>query len=185
MRGTARVLSLTDRGERRGAVLTLERTITDAASGTCICRLEQTVLLRGNGGFGGPPPEPVPAAVPFGAPEVVAHVGISRRAALIYRLSGDWNPLHLDPAVAVQAGFDGPILHGLASYGIAGVAVSRALGRDPAALAHLACRFSGVVMPGDTLTINIRRNAADAARFEAFFGERKVLDAGTIAWRRA
>ena len=185
VRGTARVLSLTDRGAGRGAGLVLERTITDAASEIRYCRLEQTLLLRGDGGFGGLPPEPAPTTEPFGKPDVVAQVSTSPRAALIYRLSGDWNPLHLDPAVAAKAGFDRPILQGLASYGIAGAAVSRALGHDPAVLSELSCRFSGVVLPGDTIAFNIQREGAQAARFEAFVGERKVLDGGTIAWRQA
>lgn len=185
VRGSARVLSLTDRGEGRGAALVLERTISDATSGTCYCRLEQSLLLRGNGGFGGPPPEPSLAVAPSGEPDLIAEVATSPRAALIYRLSGDWNPLHFDPAVAKAAGFDRPILHGLASYGVAGVAVSRALGRDPAALSQLSCRFSGVVLPGDRLTFRIWRDGVQAPQFEAFVGSRKVLDAGTIAWRLA
>lgn len=185
MRGTARALSLTDRGEGRGAVLVLERTISDTTTGACYCRLEQTLLLRGDGGFGGPAPEPGAAVKPLGESDVVAEFPTCSRTALIYRLSGDWNPLHLDPAIAARAGFERPILQGLASYGIAGVAVSRALGLDPVGLSELACRFSGVVLPGDTIAFRIWRDGVKAARFEAFVGERKVLDAGTIAWRRA
>lgn len=183
VRGEAQVVSLTDRGPGKGAVLVLERRIADAASGTLYCRLRQTLLLRGDGGFGGEPAQRDETAMPLGKPDLVASFATSARAALIYRLSGDWNPLHLDPAVAAQAGFSRPILQGLASYGIAGAAVSRALGRDPAGVSLLACRFSGVVLPGDELQFQVWRDGADAARFTAHVGTRKVLDAGEIAWR--
>jgi len=85
--------------------------------------------------------------------------------------------------VARAAGFERPILQGLASYGIAGVAVSRAVGRDPAALSRLACRFSGLVLPGDELEFQIWQRAGAAASFAAYVGTRKVLDGGEITWR--
>ncbi len=182
--GTAQVVSLTDRGEGRGAVLTLERTIADAASGAIYCRLRQTLLLRGDGGFGGPPDPRSEWALPARAADATADFATSPRAALIYRLSGDWNPLHLDPAIAAKAGFPRPILQGLASYGIAGAAISRALGRDPAAVALLACRFAGIVLPGDVLRFSVWRSETDnTAQFVAHVGERKVLDGGEIGWR--
>ena len=183
VRGEAQVTSLTDRGEGKGAVLVLERRIFNADGGELLCRLQQTLLLRGNGGFGGPPAPRSVDALPEREPDLTARFATSPRAALIYRLSGDWNPLHLDPAVAAKAGFPRPILHGLASYGVAGVAISRALGRDPARLRLLACRFSGVVMPGDELEFHIWRDGDQAARFAAYVGPNKVLDAGEIAWR--
>lgn len=181
--GEASVVSLTDRGEGRGAVLVLERRIGDAASGALMCRLRQTLLLRGDGGFGGLQPSPEPVRVAPEQHDAALRVPISPRAALIYRLSGDWNPLHLDPGVAEQAGFARPILHGLASYGIAGIAASRALGRDAAAVSLLACRFTGVVLPGDTLDFHLWREGEHGARFRAMVGERKVLDDGEITWR--
>lgn len=184
VQGTARVLSLTDRGEGRGAVLVLEREIRNAETGALHCRLQQTLLLRGDGGFGG---DPAPRGAKFEPATPAGNVGtyaVSRRAALIYRLSGDWNPLHLDPAFAAKAGFDRPILQGLASYAIAGVAVSRALGRDPAQVSRLACQFSGIVLPGDDITFEIWNAADDTARFRALVGDRKVLDDGTIDWKR-
>lgn len=183
VRGTARVVSLTDRGPGRGAVLVLERQIVDAASSVLYCRLRQTLLLRGDGGFGGAPASRETPRMEDRPADANWQVGTSRRAALVYRLSGDWNPLHLDPQVSAKAGFARPILHGLASYGIAGIAVSRALGRDPAAVALLACRFSGVVTPGDALQFRIWREPSGAARFVAQTGGRTVLDNGEISWR--
>ncbi len=185
VRGEAEVMSLTDRGEGKGAVLVLERRISDAATGTLYCRLHQTLLLRGDGGFGGAPALRNDEPMPSDAPDTVANIATSPRAALIYRLSGDWNPLHLDPRLAAQAGFARPILQGLASYGMAGAAVSRALGHDPAALSKLACRFSGVVLPGDELSFKVWKQGEASARFCAFVGERKVLDDGKIEWRSA
>lgn len=181
--GSARVISLTDRGEGKGAVLVLEREISDADSGTLYCQLHQTLLLRGDGGFGGPAAQRDPAFAPEAVPDLVVQVPTSSRAALIYRLSGDWNPLHLDPDIATRAGFSRPILQGLASYGIAGAAISRALGRDAATLARLSCRFSGAVLPGDELEFRLWRTDTCGARFTAHVGTRKVLDAGEIAWR--
>lgn len=185
--GTAKVISLTDRGEGRGAVLVLERTIADAASGALYCRLHQTLLLRGDGGFGGPADPRSSWTQPERAPDVVAEFATSPRAALIYRLCGDWNPLHLDPAIAAKAGFPRPILQGLASYGIAGAAISRALGRDAAQTNELSCRFAGIVLPGDTLRFSVWQDEPNRARFVAHVngdaGERKVLDGGEIAWR--
>ncbi|MDR6834090.1 MULTISPECIES: MaoC/PaaZ C-terminal domain-containing protein [unclassified Sphingopyxis] len=180
--GTAKVVSLFDRGGGRGAVLELERRIADAASGEAYCTLRQTLLLRGNGGFGGPPPPASSSVIPDVEPSAHASVPLSTRAALIYRLSGDWNPLHIDPAFARSAGFDRPIMHGLGSYGVAGAAVARALGRDPATLSHLACRFSGIVLPGDTLQFTIWPTS-DGAAFRAHVGDRLVLDEGQAAWR--
>lgn len=185
VRGTAQVTSLTDRGAGRGALLVLERTIRAAESGTPYCRLRQILLLGGDGGFGGPPePRREPPRHDL-EPIAEAHVDTSPRSALIYRLSGDWNPLHLDPAVAAQAGFARPILHGLASYAIAGLAVSRAVGRNPAVVARLACRFSGVVFPGDRLTFKIFADRDGATHFSAYVDDRKVLDRGEIAWTDA
>ena len=182
VRGSARVLSLTDRGEGKGAVLVLERRIADADSGALYCRLEQTLLLRGDGGFGGPPAPRSDAAPPEGPPDAEAQFATSPRAALIYRLSGDWNPLHMDPDAAAQAGFARPILQGLASYAIAGVAVSRALDRTASSVSRLACRFAGAVMPGDALQFSVWRAGDNAARFVAHVGDRKVLDGGEIEW---
>ena len=182
--GTARVLSLTDRGEGRGAVLVLEREIRNAETGALHCRLQQTLLLRGDGGFGGDPAPRGAKFEPGAQPDSVGTYAVSPRAALIYRLSGDWNPLHLDPEFAAKAGFARPILQGLASYAISGVAVSRALGRDPACVSRLACQFSGIVMPGDDITFEIWNAGDDTARFRALVGDRKVLDDGTIEWKR-
>lgn len=177
--GTARVVALTDRGIGKGAVLTVERNIRDAASGLALCTLRQTLLLRGDGGFGGTVPERAASGIPDRTADLTASTTLSPRAALIYRLSGDWNPLHVDPATARAAGFNRPIMHGLGSYGIAAVAVSRAAGASPRDIKQLACRFSGVVMPGDSLDFRIW-HVFGAFAFTAYVGDRKVLDDGLL-----
>ncbi len=179
--GRARIVSLADRGPGRGAVLVLERNIHDAASGVHYSTLQQTLLLRGDGGFGGSPPKSAPAVIPDREPDNRAVVPVSPRAALIYRLSGDKNPLHADPDIARRAGFDRPILHGLASYAMAGVAVARACGHPPTHVSALQCRFSGVIFPGDAVEFRIWRDS-DRAMFQAFVGERKVLDQGVVSF---
>ena len=181
VKGTANVVSLTDRGEGRGAVLVLEREIANADTDAVHCRLRQTLLLRGDGGFGGPAAAREAKFEPEGAPDAFGRYPISPRAGLIYRLSGDWNPLHLDPAFAAKAGFSRPILHGLASYAIAGYAVSRALGWDTATIRSLACKFAGIVFPGDVLNFEIWTNGKAMARFRASVDEKLVIDCGTIS----
>ena len=179
----AKVISLTDRGEGRGAVLVLERQIEDQATGQLLCRLHQTLMLRGDGGFGGKPSQRPERLIPERDPDHVTSFETSPRAALIYRLSGDWNPLHIDPETAKKAGFERPILHGLASYGIAGLALSRAMGCDPSNLNELGCSFSGVVTPGDDIRFDIWKQEDQSCVFRGFVGDRKVLDNGKISWR--
>ena len=176
---TARIASVVDRGVGRGAEVVVERTIADTTTGAIYCVLEQTLLLRGNGGYAASPvpraPRPDP---PTRAPDTRLTLPTSPRAALIYRLSGDRNPLHVDPAIARSAGFERPILHGLASYGMAGWAVLRAFAAgDPARLASLSLRFSSPVLPGETLDVSCWASGKRVI-FNARVGERVVLDQG-------
>ena len=180
--GTASVASLADRGADRGAELVVERHISDAATGRALCSLRQTLLLRGDGGYGGAPPVRSPQALPDHAPDYFTQVTLSPRAALIYRLSGDWNPLHLDPRAAQAAGFDRPIMHGLGVYGTVAAALCRVLGRSPLALQRLACRFSGLVMPGDSLDLRIW-GLGNGYIFNSAVAGRRVLDHGLLELR--
>jgi acyl dehydratase len=180
--GESRIREVADRGAHAGAVVVVERRIKDARTDAPLCTLAQTLLLRGNGGFGGQAPLRARESAPDSPPDFETHASTSSRAALIYRLSGDMNPLHADPSVAARAGFERPILHGLASYGLAGVTVARALGRSPAEIASLSTRFAGVVYPGDTLTFSIWRTE-NGALFRARCGERMALDGGVMSFR--
>lgn len=151
--GRTRVTGVIDKGEGRGALVLTERKITDAASGELLCTLTSTTFCRADGGFGGPASSaPVIHVLPERTPDVTLDRPTDLRAALIYRLSGDYNPLHAEPAVASAAGFKRPILHGLATYGIAGWAVVKQVcGGDPAAMQSLDVRFSSPVYPGETI----------------------------------
>ena len=183
--GTARVASLADRGPDRGAELVVERHISEAATGRALCSLRQTLLLRGDGGYGGGAPAVRSSqALPDHAPDHITQVTLSPRAALIYRLSGDWNPLHLDPQAAQAAGFDRPIMHGLGVYGTVAAALCRALGHSQLALRRLACRFSGIVMPGDALELRVWR-LGDGYVFDAAVAGRRVLEQGLLELRAA
>jgi acyl dehydratase len=177
--GHARIKSVHDRGREKGAVVVVERQIFDASSEVPYCTIEQTLILRGNGGFGGeaPPRIDLPKP-PQRQPDRRSERQTSARAALIYRLSGDLNPLHADPVVAKRAGFERPILHGLASYGIAGAQLLKLFaGNDPVRLRSLSMRFAGVVLPGDTLDFSFWEDG-ETVIFEARAGNRTVLDQG-------
>jgi acyl dehydratase len=177
--GTARIRSLHDRGAEKGAVCVVERRIADAGTGDLYCTVEQTLLLRGNGGFGGEPPPRAERARPSErAPDMTATIAISPRAALVYRLSGDLNPLHADPEVARTAGFERPILHGLAAYGIAGAQIVRRFcGDDPARLKSLSMRFAGIALPGSAVEFSAWIQGPHIF-FEARSEGRTILDQG-------
>ena len=153
--GHNRVTALWDRGEDKGAMLQQQREIRDAASHALLATVTQLNLLRGDGGFGpggsdGAPPAPHP--LPERAPDAVCDLPTLPQAALIYRLSGDLNPLHADPEVARAAGFERPILHGMATMGVAAHAVLRTLlDYDATRVAGMRVRFSAPAWPGDTL----------------------------------
>ena len=175
----ASITELYDRGAEKGAVCVLQRQVRDARDGSLYCTIDQIVALRGNGGFGGAAmPKPARPQMPGRAPDHRETVATSPRAALIYRLSGDYNPLHADYDVARKAGYDRPILHGLASYGTACAVILRAFcGGEPARMKSLSLRFAGVVMPGDQLDFSCWQEGGQAL-FEVRVGERVVIDQG-------
>lgn len=157
--GRNRITHVTDKGEGKGAILVIERRLEDEA-GVLYTTLQQVNFCRGDGGYsraaGGQPSDdplpPLPSAPQDRAPDRV-HVQPTRpETALLYRLLADPNPLHADPAAARKAGFDRPILHGLASYGLACWAVLRqCAGSDPGRLRSFDVRFVSPVYPGETL----------------------------------
>jgi acyl dehydratase len=151
--GRTRNVDLLDKGTDKGAVLFTERQLLDKATGTPIATMTSTAMLRGDGGFGGKAgPQPAPHKLPDTAPTRHVDIKIAPNAALIYRLSGDRNPLHADPKAAAAGGFAKPILHGLCTYGVAGRAIIRACcGNDPSRLRGLQVRFSSPVYPGETV----------------------------------
>ena len=174
--GKTRVTNLLDKGNEKGAVLYVERRIVDKASGTPIATMSSAAVLRGDGGFGGKPgPQPEPHKLPDGAPARHVDIKTAPNAALIYRLSGDKNPLHADPKAAAAGGFKTPILHGLCTYGVAGRAIIKACcGGDPARLTGLQVRFSAPVFPGETIRTEMWPDASQVS-FRARVVERDVV----------
>ena len=151
--GRTRILDVVDKGAGKGALIYSERQISDKASGRLLATLQQTTFCRGDGGFGGAKREtPPPHTLPARAPDGVCDFPTRPEMALIYRLSGDTNALHVDPEFAKAAGFPRPVLHGLATFGVAGHALLKVVcGYDPARLTAMAGRFSAPVFPGETI----------------------------------
>jgi acyl dehydratase len=176
--GQERVVDVIDKGEGRGALIYSERTITEKVSGRLLATLTQTTFCRADGGFGGPRERKdagPPHAIPERAPDIVCDLPTRPEMALIYRLSGDINPLHADPEFAKSAGFPRPILHGLATTGIAGHALLKTVcGYDPARLTAMSVRFSAPVFPGETIRTEIWRDGG-VISFRARVMERAVV----------
>ncbi|HLT77839.1 MAG TPA: MaoC/PaaZ C-terminal domain-containing protein [Ferrovibrio sp.] len=190
IRSKVRVKDAFDKGAGKGAILLIENTIRDAESGELLATLLSTTFARGDGGFGGParspedgPPQPHP--IPDRAPDVGVTARTQPNQALFYRLCGDRNPLHADPAVAKAAGFPRPILHGLCTYGHAVRAVVKAAcNHDPALVRHIEARFTAPVFPGETIHTEIWRDG-NTVSFRARLMERDViaLDHGKVELR--
>ena len=149
---TSRVVAVYDKG--KAAVLVLRSEAADADGP--LWTSEAQIFVRGEGGFGGERGPSARTTAPEGEPAHVVRRGVREEQALLYRLSGDWNPLHADPEFARLAGFDRPILHGLCSYGMALKAVvDTVLGGEVARVRRYATRFAGVVFPGETLCVRM------------------------------
>jgi len=147
----ARTIQVLDKG--KAAAVTSRVVTKDKRSGKVIFENESTVFVRGSGGFGGhrEAPDRGPATAsntpPKRAPDAVVEEKTLPIQAAMYRLSGDYNPLHVQPEFAALGGFDKPILHGLASFGFSGKHILKAFGP----FEDIKARFAGVVYPGETL----------------------------------
>ena len=153
VRTTGRIAGIYDKG--KGAVIVSETEARSAADDSVLFRTRSSVFIRGAGGFGG---ERGPSGPKNQAPERKPDHEVTYRTsvdqALLYRLSGDRNPLHSDPEFAKRAGFPKPILHGLCTYGFTGRALLHTLcGSDPARFKSMEGRFSKPVYPGQALTV--------------------------------
>lgn len=174
--GHYRVRDILDKGEGKGALLFLEKDLYDKDSNELVSRVTSTYVLRGDGGHGGTITQ---APHPHPLPERPADSSLSLptlpQAALIYRLSGDYNPIHADPKLAAEAGFDRPILHGLCTLAVATRAVLKAFaGDDPARLRSLQLRFSAPVYPGETIVTEFWQDG-DVISFRAKVAERDLV----------
>jgi acyl dehydratase len=182
------VVEVYDKGAERGAVLVTRHEITDADDGGRIATLTTTCFARGQGGGGGSAaPAAPPHVVPERAPDHIFEVVTPLELALYYRLTGDRNPIHAEPAVARAAGFPRPILHGLNTFGISCRAVLETYADfDPARIASHEARFASPVFPGDALSVRLWRDA-DIVSFEVHVPSRSVavLKNGRVRLRSA
>jgi acyl dehydratase len=167
-----------DKGPEVGALLYSNRKLWEQTSGSLLATIRQGIFLRGDGGAGGARTgSPKPHPMPKGRSADLSIVLPTRpEQALLYRLSGDYNPLHADPAVAAQAGLSRPILHGLATYGVVGRALLGALCDNRGErLKRLDARFSSPVYPGEDITTEIWCEGNGRASFRARVSARDVV----------
>jgi acyl dehydratase len=188
---SSEVFDIQDKGEGKNAILVLKGTGTDPDTGELIAETVSTAVIRGEGGFGGQQGErPVAPTFPDREPDAKVALGTTEDQPLIYRLSGDRNPLHSDPWFAKNlAGFPKPILHGLCTYGVAGrVLVAELGGGDATKIRAVGARFTSPVFPGETLTTSVWRTEPGHAVFRTEAAEadgsnsRLVLDDGTAEY---
>ena len=175
----AEITGIYDKG--KGAVVVSESTSTDVATGKPLFKNRMSAFIRGEGGWGGDRgPSGGENAAPDRAPDHSVTYTTREDQALTYRLSGDRNPLHSDPAFAAMAGFDRPILHGLCTYGFSGRALLHTLcDSDPARFKRMDGRFSSPVMPGEALTVKMWDDGDGRFLFQTCGGDgRVVLDNG-------
>ena len=157
-----KVLNCFDKGASKGAIIDVETTVKLKSDGTEICKLISTTFARGDGGFDGPESPPQEIFEPEGSPDIVDEITTKPDQALIFRLSGDYNPLHSDPNFAKAAGFPKPILHGLCTYGVACRSIVKtACDNDVKKLKSFNCRFSSPVFPGETIVTEMWKNGND------------------------
>jgi acyl dehydratase len=151
--GQTRLTGVFDKGEGKGALIMSENTVREKQTGEVVCTLTSTTFARADGGFGGPSgPTKELHRVPETAPQFVCDLPTLPQAALIYRLSGDYNPLHADPAHARKVGFKMPILHGRGTFGVVGHAILKTLcDYDCSRFVAMEGRFSSPVYPGETI----------------------------------
>lgn len=180
---SATLAAVQDRGKH--AVLVVDHQAFDHDSGEPVFTCTQTLVLRGQGGFGGE--RGVDSTVPLPEdrePDQVVAVETRPDQALLYRLNGDRNPLHSNPEVARRVGFERPILHGLCTYGIAArVALHECLYGEPERFKAFTARFSRPVLPGDTLTVGLWNLSGDTTGVRVWARGEVVLDDGLLEHR--
>ena len=184
VRTTSTVTGIYDKGS--GALVATENVAVDAATGEPLVTSRSGAFIRGQGGFGGPRSTDPPWSLPDRAPDQQVVRETRPEQALIYRLSGDRNPLHVDPKFAARGGFSQPILHGLCTYGVTGRALLQVLcDGDPARFRSMSGRFTRPVLPGEPLTISVwRQESSDTALFQTARTDGEVvIDRGRVQTR--
>jgi acyl dehydratase len=188
VRSETRIVDVIDKGPGKAAIIIFERDLFNSRSGALIATMRQTNFCQGQGGFGGDNRETAPLLLtPERPADKVIDLPTRPETALLYRLSADSNPLHADPAAARIAGFDRPILHGLATFGIVAHSIVKGVcGYDGALLRNIAGRFTGIVYPGETIRTELWCDG-DQILFRARVLERDVIvmNAGSAALRKS
>jgi acyl dehydratase len=171
-----RIVGAVDKGAGKGALIFTEKVIRLKDTNEKLCTLGGTIFARGDGGFGGPSTgAPEPHAIPERKADAVCETDTRVDQALLYRLSGDRNPLHSDPKVAKMAGFPRPILHGLCSYGTACRAVLKTICKyDHTMITGFDVRFSSPVYPGETIVTEMWKDG-NVVSFRSKVKERDVV----------
>ncbi|MGH9115776.1 MAG: MaoC/PaaZ C-terminal domain-containing protein [Acidimicrobiales bacterium] len=176
------VTGIYDKGS--GAVVTNRTVATDHSTGSPLWTTTSAAFLRGEGGWGGDRGPSNRVAIPERPADHVVTYPTRPDQALLYRLSGDRNPLHSDPEFAARGGFDKPILHGLCTFGFTGRALLHALcASDPARFVSMAGRFSRPVFPGEALAVSMWTDSAGSALFRTATPGGVVIDAGHFQFR--
>ena len=178
-----RITSVTDKGQRIGALIVSDRVVSDVATGEDICTLVTTILARGDGGFGGErKATPKTDIIPKSEPDIVCDLPTQPQQALIYRLTGDFNPLHASPTVARNAGFKAPILHGLCTMGVATHALIKSCcDYDTSRFKRMRLRFCAPVYPGETIRTEIWINGNEMAfRCKSLEQDKVVINNGYL-----
>ena len=171
-----RVTAAVDKGPGKGALIYTEKVIRLKDTNELLCTTGGTIFARGDGGFGGPSTGgPEPHVLPERKPDAVCETDTRADQALLYRLSGDRNPLHSDPNIAKMAGYPRPILHGLCSYGTACRAVLQTIcDYDHTLITGFDVRFSSPVFPGETIVTEMWKDGS-VVSFRSKVKERDVV----------
>jgi acyl dehydratase len=176
------ITGIYDKGS--GAVIATETLSTDQSSGQPLWSTTSSAFIRGEGGFGGDRGPSGKVEFPARAPDHAVTYPTRADQALLYRLSGDRNPLHSDPKFAAMGGFEQPILHGLCSFGFTGRALLHTLcGSDPQRFVSMGARFSKPVIPGQALTVSMWVEGDEQALFQTSTDSGVVIDAGRLTFR--
>ncbi|TQL67979.1 acyl dehydratase [Nocardioides albertanoniae] len=180
---TSQVTGMYDKG--KGALVTSESEAVDPGTGEAVVTTRSSVFIRGEGGFGGDPGPRSVSPIPERDPDELVSMPTWPGQALLYRLSGDRNPLHSDPRFSARGGFERPILHGLCTYGVTGRALVTAIaGGDGDAMSSMSGRFSSPVLPGEVLQVAMWHVDEGTTAFQTRKEDGTVvLDRGLATWR--
>jgi len=171
-----RIAAAYDLGRNLGALVLFEAEARLAKDDTVLFTIGNTIMARADGGFGGPRGKgPAAHRPPRREPDLSCDLGTRSDQALLYRLNGDRNPLHADPALARRVGYPVPILHGLCTYGVACHAILKTIcNYDYTLITGLDARFSAPVLPGDTITTDMWQDG-NIVSFQCSVKERDVV----------